>query len=74
MEEAIRNGTWMPPPFGGRRRRGDIGEKPSMWEAWVGKDREQEVMRGDAQDEKSTAVGWNNILVRVIWFLISFLG
>ncbi|KII83793.1 hypothetical protein PLICRDRAFT_46979 [Plicaturopsis crispa FD-325 SS-3] len=34
IEEAIRNGTWVPPPQGSRSRR-DIGEKPVMWDAWV---------------------------------------
>lgn len=40
----------------------------------MGKDPEQEVVRGDAQDEKSAAVGWNKILVRDNWFLISFVA
>ncbi|KAL0061278.1 hypothetical protein AAF712_011896 [Marasmius tenuissimus] len=44
VEEAIRNGTYVPPVQGpwvmGRRRGGggqvDLGKKPVMWEAWLG--------------------------------------
>lgn len=43
VEEAIRNGTWVPPspgagPFGigGRSPKVDLSKKPVMWEAYVG--------------------------------------
>ncbi|KAK1235231.1 hypothetical protein PQX77_001550, partial [Marasmius sp. AFHP31] len=43
VEEAIRNGTYVPPVhgpwvMGGRRGAGqvDLGKKPVMWEAWLG--------------------------------------
>lgn len=63
VEEAIRNGTWVPPTFnaGGRRGRRDVGEKPTMWDAWVGKDREVV----DADGGKGAGVGgWSDLLVR----------
>ncbi|KAF7979921.1 hypothetical protein HWV62_40330 [Athelia sp. TMB] len=61
VEEAIRNGTWVPPTFnaGGRRGRRDVGEKPTMWDAWVGKDREVV----DADSGKGAGVGgWSDLL------------
>lgn len=75
IEEALRNGTWATPTFGGfGRSRRDLGEKPRMWEAWVGKDREMPGTEGhrnretpDIQkgyDATESGAGWNGILVR----------
>ncbi|KAH6904346.1 hypothetical protein BKA70DRAFT_1296335 [Coprinopsis sp. MPI-PUGE-AT-0042] len=38
VEEAIRNGTWVPPPqpFSARTPRVDLSKKPVMWEAYLG--------------------------------------
>ncbi|KZS87651.1 hypothetical protein SISNIDRAFT_553086 [Sistotremastrum niveocremeum HHB9708] len=35
VQEAIANGIYVPGMMGGSHRR-DIGEKPTMWEAWIG--------------------------------------
>ena len=38
VEEAIRNGTWVPPPppFSARTPRVDLSKKPVMWDAYLG--------------------------------------
>lgn len=41
VEEAIRNGTWIPPPpetgtFGTGRARVDLSRKPKLWDAYLG--------------------------------------
>ncbi|KZP20565.1 hypothetical protein FIBSPDRAFT_891880 [Athelia psychrophila] len=63
VEEAIRNGTWVPPPFASGRRGGrrDVGEKPKMWDAWVGKDREVMDVDSDAGHGASIG-GWGDLL------------
>jgi hypothetical protein len=52
--------------MGGRR---DVGEKPTMWEAWVGKDREVPMEKdvsdeGEGEGEKGMNT-WDEILVRI---------
>lgn len=75
VEEAIRNGTWVPPPFNAHGRRGgrrDIGEKPKIWDAWVGKDRE--IMDVDSDAGNGSGVGgWTDLVVRV-QILFAFLS
>jgi hypothetical protein len=65
----------VPPPFGagGRGRHGlgrrELGEKPKMWEAWVGKDRE--VLRGggsvDCEEGEKKMSKWEGILVGIFF-------
>ncbi|KIM89705.1 hypothetical protein PILCRDRAFT_2020, partial [Piloderma croceum F 1598] len=69
VEEAIRNGTWVPPPFGAGGRGGrhglgkkELGEKPKMWDAWVGKDREF-LRGGDREEGEEKMSKWEGILV-----------
>jgi len=61
IDEAIQNGTWVPPSFGpSGRRHNDIGEQPVIWEAWVGSDKnaeEDSTLKG-----KEVEAGWRSIL------------
>ncbi|KAG6918733.1 hypothetical protein DXG01_012218 [Tephrocybe rancida] len=67
VEEAIRNGTWVPPspggsgPFGlgGGGRRVDLTKKPKLWEAYVG-DRESPAQK-PRQAETTTEWEWESI-------------
>ena len=67
MEEAIRNGTWVPGVgFGtgaggaGRRARVDLGQKPGMWEVYLGEREKETGEKGlDGQNEKGPSpYGW----------------
>ena len=74
VEEAIRNGTWIPPSpeergTGSSRNRVDISKKPVMWDAYVGeKDRElglgSSISRergGEKQHDGQTEWDWDSI-------------
>ncbi|KAL4253547.1 hypothetical protein AB1N83_013648 [Pleurotus pulmonarius] len=54
IEEAIRNGTWVPPAASSSRRV-DLSKKPKMYEAWIS--------RGDAQDRRGLEhTDWEGIM------------
>ncbi|KAF4568520.1 hypothetical protein EYR40_010072 [Pleurotus pulmonarius] len=54
IEEAIRNGTWVPPAASSPRRV-DLSKKPKMYEAWIS--------RGDAQDRRGLEhTDWEGIM------------
>jgi len=67
VEEAIANGTWLPPTQGpggpsGTRARVDLSRKPKMWEAFVGDD----TVHGEKADyeprmERETEWDWDSI-------------
>ncbi len=55
IEEAIRNGTWVPPAASSSRRV-DLSKKPKLYEAWIS--------RGDAQDRRGLEhTDWEGIMV-----------
>ncbi|KAG6838813.1 hypothetical protein C0991_008195 [Blastosporella zonata] len=67
VEEAIRNGTWLPPSPGGfgsfghgvNRRRVDLSKKPKLWEAYVGqKDKEP---KHSGKVDTITELQWDTI-------------
>lgn len=69
VEEAIRNGTWIPPspggsgPFGWGRTKVDLSKKPKMWETYVA-DSEKDATRLGAQQQPPHAVtewDWESI-------------
>ncbi|KAG6884771.1 hypothetical protein C0993_008374 [Termitomyces sp. T159_Od127] len=65
VEEAIRNGTWVPPspngafPFGNNGRRVDLSKKPALWEAFVGSGARHTHRTGKA--ETVTEWEWDSI-------------
>ncbi|EGO03096.1 hypothetical protein SERLA73DRAFT_176607 [Serpula lacrymans var. lacrymans S7.3] len=74
VEEAIRNGTWIPSTNAnanntnnGRGRRAKLGEKPKLWEVKVGEGDDCGGMgdtggdSGDERNEKGTNWNWNHI-------------
>ena len=54
--------------MGGRR---DVGEKPTMWEAWVGKDRETFDVHEEEEVHDEKEAVWDGILVGIIFLLFS---
>lgn len=81
VEEAIRNGTWLPNPDMGRRRgRRPIGEKPKLWDIYMrqaniekdtsakGKDKESEASGFDIEGE-NVIPAWDSLMVSAIILL-----
>jgi len=55
IEEAIRNGTWMPPPPGNGRTapRVDLSKKPKMWDLYLDLNDQQQSVSVDERDWES---------------------
>lgn len=59
VEEAIRNGTWVPPAPPSRPVRVDLSKKPKMWEAFIdGKGAIVGMRDGDGQGDGAGAGQW----------------
>ena len=53
MEEAIRNGTWIPSPPTGGRPKVDLSKKPILWDAYVNRDSDKGYSLGRQEQDKS---------------------